>query len=56
MKTYVITTGIVFGVLTLAHIWRAIVERQMATDPFFIGVTVLAAFLAIWAGIVLRRS
>jgi hypothetical protein len=56
MKTYVITTGIIFGLLTLTHIWRAMVERQLATDPFFIGVTVLAAFLAIWAGILLRRS
>lgn len=22
MKTYVITTGTIFGVLTLAHVWR----------------------------------
>jgi hypothetical protein len=56
MKTYVITTGIVFGLLTLTHIWRAIVERQMAADPFFIVVTLVAAFLAVWAGILLRRS
>jgi len=55
MKTYVVIAGILFGLLTLAHIWRAFVERQLATDPFFIVVTLVAAFLAVWAGILLRR-
>ena len=50
MKSYVITTGVVFGLLTAAHIWRAIAEGpHLATDPFFIAVTVAAASLCLWA-------
>jgi len=40
MKAYVITTGALFGLLTLAHIWRAIDERHLATDPWYILITV----------------
>jgi hypothetical protein len=55
MKAYLITTGILFGLLTGAHIWRAIAEGpQMAKDPFFILLTVLAASLSIWAWRLLR--
>jgi hypothetical protein len=51
VKTYVITTGTVFGLLTLAHIWRAIDEGpHLATDPWFILITVAAAALCLWAG------
>jgi hypothetical protein len=45
------TTGTVFGLLTLAHIWRAIDEGpHLATDPWFILITVAAAALCVWAG------
>jgi hypothetical protein len=27
MKAYLITTGVVFGLLTLAHIWRIVAEE-----------------------------
>ena len=34
MKAYVITTGVVFGLLTLVHVWRAIEEGpQLAPNP-----------------------
>jgi hypothetical protein len=56
MKAYVITTGVVFGLLTLAHLWRIIVERHLATDPIFILITVVAASLCVWAWRVLRVS
>jgi hypothetical protein len=57
MKTYVMTTGIVFGLLTLAHIWRAFVEGpHLATDPSFVVITVVAAGLSVWAWRVLRLS
>jgi hypothetical protein len=50
MKAYVITTGAVFGLLTMAHIWRAIEEGpQMAKDPWFSLTTVVAAALCLWA-------
>ena len=50
MKAYVITTGAIFGLLTLAHVWRVIEEgRQLATEPFYVLVTVAAAALCVWA-------
>jgi hypothetical protein len=57
MKAYVMTTGVVFGLLTLAHVWRAVVEgRHVATDPFFILITTAAAALSLWAWRLLRLS
>ncbi len=56
MRAYVMTTGVVFGLLTLAHLWRIIVERHLATDPIFILITVVAASLCVWAWRVLRVS
>lgn len=50
MKAYVITTGTVFGLIVVAHIWRAIAEGPaLARDPIFILVTVAAASLSVWA-------
>ena len=50
MKAYVATTGVIFGLIVVAHIWRAIEEGAgMATHPAFIGLTVAAAALSIWA-------
>ena len=50
MKAYVMTTGVVFGLLTLAHLWRILDEgAHLATDPWFVLITVLAAGLALWA-------
>lgn len=50
MKAYVMTTGAVFGLLTAAHIWRMIEEgRHLATDPFYVVITVAAAALCLWA-------
>jgi hypothetical protein len=57
MKAYVMTTGAVFGLLTLAHLLRIIVEgRHLATDPLYILITVAAASLCLWAWRVLRLS
>jgi hypothetical protein len=57
MRTYVITTGVVFVLLTLAHVWRAIVEGpHVAADPWFVLSTAIAVSLSVWAWYVLRRS
>ena len=51
------TTGALFGLLTLAHVWRMIEESpQLAKDPFYILITVVAAVLSVWAWRLLRRS
>jgi hypothetical protein len=56
MRAYVLTTGIVFGIVTLAHVWRMIEERQMATVPWYILITVATGGLCVWAWRLLRRS
>ena len=50
MKAYVMTTGAVFGLLVVAHVWRAIEEGvALAKDPIYILITIAAAALCLWA-------
>ena len=57
MKAYVMTTGTVFGLLTLAHIWRAVgAEPHLATEPWYILITLATAALCLWALRLLWRS
>lgn len=57
MKAYLLTTGSVFGLITVAHIWRVIAEsRALARDPWFILITVLAAGLCVWAFRLIRLT
>ncbi len=50
MRAYVLTTGIVFGLLTLAHLWRIAAEgMELLTNPWWVGITVGAGALAVWA-------
>jgi hypothetical protein len=50
MKIYVMITGAIFGLIALAHIWRAIAEGpSLATDPAFIVLTLAAAALCVSA-------
>jgi len=56
MKAYLITTGIVFGLITLVHIGRIVAEgTSCATDPVFLLLTVLTAGLCAWAFALVRR-
>ena len=57
MKAYLITTGTVFGLITLAHVSRIYAEGpQLAKDPVFLLLTLFAASLCIWAFRLLKRS
>lgn len=57
MKAYIITTGAIFGLLTIAHLLRVVLEnRHLATDPVFILFTLASAALSFWAWMALRRS
>ena len=50
MKAYVVTTGIVFGLITVAHIWRGIAEGpRVAGQLWFILLTVFVAALCGWS-------
>ena len=57
MRAYVVTTGILFGLVTLAHLLRMLYEsRALATDPGYLLITAAAAALCVWACVlVLRR-
>ena len=55
MKTYVTTTGAVFGLIVAVHVWRALVEGPaVAKDPFYVLLTLAAAGLCLWSCLVLR--
>jgi len=57
MKAYLITTGTVFALITLAHIWRVVAESvALVRDPFFVLLTVITAGLSVWAWRLLRTS
>jgi hypothetical protein len=57
MRAYVITTGVVFGLLTVAHVARMVAERaSLATDPVYLAITAASAALCVWAFVVLRRA
>ncbi len=50
MKAYVMTTGVLFGLLTVVHVWRALEEGpRLATDPWYVLITLAAAALCLWA-------
>jgi hypothetical protein len=55
MKGYVITSGSVFGLITLAHILRVFAEGpRLVKEPWFILTTIAAAALCVWAWRVFR--
>ncbi|HET9469039.1 MAG TPA: hypothetical protein VFO48_11530 [Vicinamibacterales bacterium] len=57
MRTYIVTTGAMFALITLAHLWRIIVEgSHLFTDPFFVLATLVSASLSFWAWRLFRRS
>ena len=57
MKAYVITTGVVFGLLTVAHLMRIVWEDpRLATDLSYLAITAAAGALSLWAVYVLRHA
>jgi len=55
MKAYIITTGILFGLITVAHLWRIIEEwPHLMKEPWYLLITVAAAALCLWAWRLLR--
>jgi hypothetical protein len=50
VKSYIVTTGSVFGLIVAAHVWRVLEEgSHLATEPSFILLTAAAAALCLWA-------
>jgi len=57
MKAYVLTTGTLFGLIAAAHVLRMILENpRLATDPWYLALTLLAGALCLWAVRLLWRS
>jgi hypothetical protein len=57
MKAYLITTAVVFGLLTLAHLLRVIMEgRHLATNPIYLLITLAAGGLCVWACSLLKSG
>jgi hypothetical protein len=57
MKSYVMTTGVLFGLLAVVHLWRVVEEGpRLATDPWYVLITFAAAALCFWAWRLLRLS
>jgi hypothetical protein len=51
------TTGVIFTLLVVAHLWRIIAESpSLATDPGYILITLGAGLLSLWAGRLLWRT
>jgi hypothetical protein len=60
MRAYLITTGLLFGVLALLHVWRMMVEwPQQGAHPVFIlgmgALVLLPGALSWWAWTLLRK-
>jgi hypothetical protein len=56
MKAYLVVTGVVFGLITFAHIARVFAEGvHLAKDPSFVLLTLAAIAMCIWAFRLLGR-
>lgn len=49
MKAYLTTTGTLFALLALVHLWRIVEEPHLRTEPWYILITIAAAALSAWA-------
>jgi hypothetical protein len=60
MRTYVWTTGTLFALLAVVHLWRTIAEWPGSTPGVeyivHAAIGVVTAALAVWAWRLLRRS
>lgn len=55
MRLYIITTGAIFALITVAHVARMASESHVLKEPLFLLLTVLSAALTVWSLVVLRR-
>ena len=57
MRAYLVTTGVMFALIAVAHVWRIFAEsRALATEPWFMGLTLLAVVMSVWAFRLLRTA
>jgi len=56
MRAYVITTGLIFGAITIAHFARFATEPHVRTEIDYIVLTAIAAGLTGWSAYLVRRT
>ena len=56
MKLYTVITGVVFGLLVVAHVWRIYAEGSSVVNPWFVGITLVAAVISVWAFTLARKA
>jgi hypothetical protein len=57
MRAYLVTTGVMFALIAVAHLWRIVAEsRALATEPSFVGLTIVAVVMSVWAFRLLRTA
>ena len=56
MRAYVLTSGSIFGVIVLAHLWRIVLEPHVLREPIWVLLTLTAAGLTGWAFRVARGA
>ena len=56
MRAYVIATGVIFGLLTVVHVWRIVEEPHLAREPWFLLATGTSAIFCFVAWRLARRS
>jgi hypothetical protein len=57
MKAYIITSAAIFGLITMAHLLRVVMEgSRLATEPVYILLTLGSAALSVWGWYVLRQA
>lgn len=56
MKAYLITTGVIFFLLTLSHAARIYVEETLhLKEPIFLGTTIAFVGMTVWAIALLKK-
>lgn len=55
MKAYIIITGVIFALITIAHCVRMVMEPHVLTEPLYLLLTLFSTALAIWAVLLLLR-
>ncbi|MEP6832779.1 MAG: hypothetical protein ABJB74_05265 [Gemmatimonas sp.] len=56
MRAYITVTGILFALLVVVHIWRAVDEGvHIAQDPAVVVSTLVGLAMSAWAASLLRK-
>ena len=57
MKAYIVISGVMFGLITAAHVLRMLAESsRFIQEPTYVGLTVLSGGLFFWAIYLVSRA